>query len=136
MAPRPPSTILAELRGLRDTNQLASTCAELGIELLVAFGSTLVEEAAPRDLDLAVLFSSDRDPIRATGEIIGWLRTDDVDVLDLRRAEVVARYEALAKGELLYERTYGTFDELQVTAVLRYADTRWLRDLQLEAMRR
>jgi predicted nucleotidyltransferase len=136
MTTRSPAMILDELRTLRADGALASVCEEHGIGLLVVFGSVLTAGASPGDIDLAVMLDEGRDPIRVTGAIIGWLRTNDVDVLDLRHADVVARYEALAKGELLYERDHGTFDELQIASVLRCADTQWLRDLQLAALAR
>jgi hypothetical protein len=76
---------------------------------LVAFGSGVDEDVAePRDLDLAVLVESDRDFVSVVASMIGWLGSEAIDVLDLSRADVVARYEAQAGGELIYERGPGT----------------------------
>jgi predicted nucleotidyltransferase len=132
-----PRSVLEDLRRQRDAGALEAHCRRLGITLLVAFGSALDEGVAePRDLDLAVLLEPGRGFVAVVGEMLGWLGSDAIDVVDLARADVVVRYEALAAGELLHEREYGTFDELQIGAVLRMADTRWLRDLRLRALAR
>jgi predicted nucleotidyltransferase len=135
-ARRHPRALLDELRTLRNTEALHGVCEELGIRLLVAFGSALrTDGSEPRDLDLAAELDDGRDFPEVVAQVIRWLRSDAVDLLDLRHAGVVARYEALVKGELLYEREPGTFDGQRIAAALRFADTRWIRDLQLEALR-
>jgi hypothetical protein len=136
MSDRTPADVLEELRHLRATGALASLCEDRGIRMLVAFGSILQHPSAARDLDLAVVLDDPVDFIATVGEMIGWLRSDAIDVLDLRRADAVARYEALARGELLHEAEPGAFHELQISAVAHFADTQWLRDLQLEALSR
>lgn len=137
MADRAPRDVLDDLRCLRDTGQVAAVCEDLGIVLLVAFGNALDEGVAePRDLDLAVQLEPDRDLPGVVASLLDRLGSSAIDVLDLARADVVARYESLAGGELLHERDPGTFDDLEIAAVLRMADTRWLRELRLEALGR
>lgn len=137
MGAHAPRAVLDELRRLHDAGELAATCRELGITLLVVFGSATDDDVdEPRDLDLAILLEPGRDLVSVVASMMGWLRSDAIDVLDLSRADVVARYEALAGGEPLYEGEPGSFDELEIAAVLRMADTRWLRDLRLRALAR
>lgn len=132
-----PRAALDDLRRRREAGTLGDACRNLGIVLLVAFGSAVDERVTePGDLDLAVLLEDDRDLAEVVSRMMAWLRSDDVDVLDLAGADVVARYEALAGTDLLYERDRGTFDELEIGAVLRMADTRWLRELRLAALAR
>ncbi|MEX2620222.1 MAG: nucleotidyltransferase domain-containing protein [Egibacteraceae bacterium] len=132
-----PRTVLDELRRRREAATLEEACRDLGIVLLVAFGSAVDERVTePGDLDLAVLLEADRDLVEVVSRMMAWLASDDIDVLDLARADVVVRYEALAGTELLYQRDSDTFDELEIAAVLRMADTRWLRELRLEVLAR
>jgi predicted nucleotidyltransferase len=137
MGAHAPRAVLDELRRLHEAGGLAATCRELGIRLLVVFGSATDDEVEePQDLDLAVLLEPGRDIVSVVAAMMSWLGSDAIDVLDLSRADVVARYEALAGGDLLYEQEPGTFDELEIAAVLRMADTKWLRDLRLRALAR
>lgn len=137
MSNHTPRVVLEELRRRRESGDLEAPCREQGITLLVAFGSAVdPEHTHPRDLDLAVLLDPGRDFVAVVADMMRWLRSDDIDVMDLARADVVARYESLAGGELLYERDSATFDELEIAAVLRMADTKWLRDLRLRALAR
>ena len=56
--------------------------------------------------------------------------------MDLNRANVVARLEALREGETLFERRAGEHNERLVQALALFWDTQWLRDLELEALTR
>ncbi len=122
------------------TGDLRRFCEQHGIRLVVAFGSAVHPDLAPaaRDLDLAVSWepNSDRDVMRLLSDLMTVLGLDAVDVMDLDRAGVVARDQALGRGELLYESEAGRFDEEQVHAMARRADTRWLRDLELRILAR
>lgn len=133
-----PRAALNQLRREARHGGLARLCEEAGIDLLVAFGSVTDPDwpVAPRDLDLAVILSGDSDLLRATNALMAHLGLEQVDVMDLDRAGSVARAQALRRGELLYEATPGTFAERQILALAQHADTRWLRDLQLDALAR
>ncbi len=133
-----PEAALSQLRQDARDGKLARVCREAGIELLVAFGSAIDPEwpVPPRDLDLAVLLAGDSDLLRAFNALATHLGTERIDVMDLGRAGDVARAQALGRGELLYERTSGTFAEQQILAIVQRADTKWLRDRQLAALTR
>ena len=131
-----PPAALNQLRRDARSGRLALLCQETGIELLVAFGSATDPDwpLPPRDLDLAVILTSSSGLLQALEALTTYLGLERVDLLDLGRAGDVARAQALGRGELLYELTPGTFAEQQILALVKQADTRWLRDLQLEAL--
>lgn len=133
-----PRAALNQLRREARDGVLARVCGEAGIELLVVFGSATVPSwpVAPRDLDLAVVMTSDSDLLRVIDALVKHLAFDGIDVMDLNRAGSVARAQALVRGELLHEQTPGTFAEQQILALVQQADTQWMRDLQLEALAR
>lgn len=94
-----PLDALQTLRDLASMRALAAFCAEQGITLLVVFGSVLEEYVvAPHDLDVAVLLDPDVDLVAVETALIRLLRLDGIDVMDARRAGVVARDQALSTG--------------------------------------
>lgn len=133
-----PQAALYRLRSEARDGVLAGVCGEAGIELLVAFGSATDPgwPVAPRDLDLAVVMTTDTDLLRVIDALVTHLAFDRIDVMDLDRAGSVARAQALGRGELLHEQTPGTFAEHQILALVQHADTQWMRDMQLEALAR
>lgn len=133
-----PVAALNQLRHEARRGELAQLCNGAGIELLVAFGSATDVDwpVAPRDLDLAVAMTADSDLLRVIDAFVVHLGFERIDVMDLRRAGGVALAQALGRGELLFEATPGMFAEKQILALVRQADTKWMRDLQLEALAR
>lgn len=133
-----PQAALNRLRSEARDGVLARVCGEAGIELLVAFGSATDPgwPVAPSDLDLAVVMATDSDLLRVIDALVAHLAFDRIDVMDLDRAGIVARAQALGRGELLHEQTPGMFAEHQIVALVQQADTQWMRDMQLEALAR
>ncbi len=127
---------LAKLRSAADTGELTELCYRHAIELMTVFGSVLDETRDPRDLDVAVnlAFHATPDMFAVTDDLISLTKVDSVDVLHLNRAGVVARDQALACGEPLYEAEPGLYASQQIAAALRRMDTDWLRQLDLELM--
>jgi Polymerase beta, Nucleotidyltransferase len=127
-----------QLRREARDGTLAGFCRDIGVDLLVAFGSAVnpAWPVPPRDLDLAVLMSGEVDVLTVINELVDHLRTAQIDLMDLSRADEVARAEALGRGELLYEATPGTFAEHQMFALAQAADTAWLRKIELEMLAR
>jgi predicted nucleotidyltransferase len=133
-----PRSALEQLRREAGDGTLSGVCRDNGVTLLVAFGSTVNPDwpAAPRDLDLAVVLKDRRSLLEVLDAFVTHLGLEQIDVMDLGRANEVARFNALARGELLFEATRGAFAEAQIAAVVRYADTQWLRDVELAALAR
>lgn len=117
--------------------ELDPVCERFGVEVLGAFGSaTSSDSPAPRDLDLAVRVASERcgnlvDLAAALHRVCG---PAEIDLLDLRTAEPVARTAGLVGGVPLYEHRAGAFAEAQIAAVLEEMDTAWLRRLELDLL--
>lgn len=131
-----PQDALRQLRAEARDGTLSRLCPSWDVELLVAFGSTVIPgwPAPPRDLDLAVMMRGDQDLLRLLDALVTHLGYDRLDLMDLSRANDVARSQALGQGELLYEAVRGTFTELEILAAVQVADTRWMRKLQLESL--
>lgn len=118
------------------SGQLDEFCAEHGIHLLVAFGSAVRDDAPhpPADLDVAVRLRPDTDVIHVTSAMIEHLSCNAIDVLDLDRAGIVARANALAGALPLYEDERGAYSRAAMAALGMAADTAWIRDLQLDRL--
>lgn len=117
---------------------LSALCAELGIDLLVLFGSTLDDPVTAGDVDLAYSFETGRPGddlavVAALGDRYGF---DNLDCMPLERADSVALLAALYRGEVLVERTPAKFAEYQVKAYGLYRDNQHLRDVDLEVLAR
>jgi hypothetical protein len=80
--------------------------------------------------------SGTRNLLQVLDAVVVHLGFEQVDLLDLARARVVGRAQALGRGELLYEAMPGTFAEQQILAFVQHADTRWMRDLELQDLAR
>lgn len=105
-----------------------------GLRLLVLFGSVAEGGPAPQDLDVAFEDEGNVDVVglhEALYELTGFER---IDLMDLGRAGIVARARALGRGVPLFEAPAGLFARQQMAAVTLLADTRWLRDVELEML--
>jgi hypothetical protein len=128
-----PREALRRLDVAATSGALATALEPFALRLLAVFGSALEEDRRPADLDLAVGSSVPLDLLAlrtALYELTGFER---MDLVDVDRANPVLRAEALC-GRALLERPRGTFATEQMAAIVRRLDTRWLRELDLEAM--
>lgn len=128
-------SVAARLRADAASGVLASVCEPLGVDLLVLFGSARQTPGSAHDVDVA--YSGVRygeadhlAVVNALEERYG----DQFDVLALDRAGIVARFEALARGDVLVELTPGKFARRQMAAMGEFYDTQHLRDLALRVM--
>jgi predicted nucleotidyltransferase len=136
-----PTDALARLRALAGSGELDRFCEAHAIDLLVVFGSALDEDPIrpPQDLDLAVLASAQDRAWAWAGlvaELAELLASDAIDVMDLGRANPLARAEALTICLPVYESRPGLFAEQQMAAITERIETRWLRSLDLDALAR
>lgn len=134
-----PLDALEQLSRMGETGALDSFCERHGLEVMVAFGSAANPQRLrpPEDLDLAVRFvgDGDGDLIALVNDLIDLLDLDAIDVLDLRRAGIVARAAAFKPPNCpLYEREPGLYADAQMAALTMELDTNWLRRLDLELM--
>lgn len=135
MSATTPRAALARLRDSAGSGELARFCLERGVRLLVAFGSATDPQRTGQahDLDLAVSWSPGArgDLFGLIADLVGWLQLDEIDVVDLDRAGIVVREQALAHGTPLVEAEPGLFARLQMAAITQRMDTEWLRRLDL-----
>lgn len=128
---------LDRLRGIQETGELGGLCERQGLDLLVVYGSALLQEPLrpADDLDIAYRHRPDADP-----DVLGLVNElmdgfDRIDPMDLRNAGVVARARALGPHSLpLYEAAAGDFATAQMAALTTEMETRHLRRLDLELM--
>lgn len=129
-----PAVALEQLRAAAQRGVLAQVCRDHGLRLLVAFGSALTRPDQARDLDLAFLPQAAVDTVRLLDDLYRLTGSEAIDLMDLSRAGIVARAQALGHGTPLFEAEPQLFAEEQLVAIARRADTRWLRDLELDAL--
>lgn len=106
------------------------------LELVVLFGSTAKgRRRAGSDVDVAVRCAGPADLDVLHGVLAPALRTDRLDLVDLRRAGPTLAMEVARSGRLLFESRPGAFREFQSLASRRYCDTAKLRRAQHRAIR-
>ncbi len=89
------------------------------------FGSQADGTATSRsDIDLGVLFDREltfKEELAFEVVVSEMLGIDDVDVLDVRRANLLFRFRVIA-GELLYERDYERVSDFIERTLIEYRD--------------
>lgn len=131
-----PAEALDALRAAERSGELGRLADELGLALVVVFGSA--ERGAPdaRDLDVAVAGRPGirPDPLAVVNALMDLTGFDGVDLMDLDRAGPVARQQALVPGEPLYEHVPGSFVTEQMRASGERLSTEWMRRNALERL--
>ena len=105
-----------------------------GVELMTAFGSTIVEAATANDLDLAVAIREEADLYSLIADLVEMLRFDRNDVVDLETANVVLAAEALGVCVPIFESEPGLYARRQMAALTERMETAYLRRLDLELL--
>ena len=106
------------------------------LELILLFGSVASRISHKKsDIDLAFLFDKPLDILALTNKVTKLLHTDNVDVVDLKRANPLLKFSIAKNGKLLYERSPGLFNEFYSFAFRRYIDTKKLRSAQGETIK-
>ncbi len=124
-----------DLSRLRE--QLSPLYENPEIDLVILFGSRAAGEMhAESDIDLALQGRGPLDLVAMTNQVTQLLRTDRVDVVDLRRASPVMMMEVVRGGVLLYEQSPGLYVTFCSLAHRRYVDTAKLRNAQRDAIQR
>lgn len=109
---------LAELR-----ERLSMDPAAAALRLAVLHGSRARGDATERsDWDIGVLADDPPDLAALSATLTEILSTDDVDVVDLRRASALLRYRVARDGIALLERPSGEFERFQLEAVQFWCD--------------
>lgn len=105
-----------------------------GLDLVVLFGSRSTGTTHQRsDVDIAYVA---REPLSLSQEsmlIIDFMRlfrTDAVDLVSLRNASPLLRYQVARFGKAIYERTPGLFISFYINALRRHEEARPLFQLR------
>ncbi len=108
-----------------------------GVIVAVLFGSSAeLSTETPGDLDIGVLPSAAPvDMLGLLDELAAVCGSDRIDLVDLGRASIVLRSEALV-GIPLFEDRQGRFVNEQLRALGERMSTEWMRRLDLELMAR
>lgn len=105
------------------------------LRLVLLFGSAVSGKTHKKsDIDIGFLFDKPVDILVLTNRVIRLLHTDNVDVVDLRRASPLLKFSAVKSGMPLYEREPGMFHEFYSLAFRMYVDAKKLRDAQAKAI--
>jgi predicted nucleotidyltransferase len=114
----------------RKLTQLIPLFKREDVLLAYLFGS-LVGDKPGHDVDLAILTRS--GPVfRIRAAITDCLGTERVDLVDLRHASPVLRFEILRTGRLLYTADPLVAEHFELATLRLYRDTAWLRRQQRE----
>ena len=105
------------------------------LRLVVLFGSVARGRATPRsDVDLGVLADGACDLDALYVSLAPVLKSDRLDLVDLRRAGPILAFAVARDGAPLFEGEPGTWRQFQSLAQRRYADTAKLRRAQERAL--
>lgn len=131
-----PREAFRQLVAAAEDGRLSTLCDRNSVEILTTFGSAIRDTGEPGDLDIAVKFRTDApsDVLTFIEELAELTGIDDLDVMDLDRADPVARSVALTECEPLFEATEGGYVRAQIRAVQERLDTAWLRTMELERL--
>ncbi len=126
-----------EIISIEEINdKLSPVFKNKGLKLALLFGSAVSGKAHKQsDIDLAFLFDSPFDILALTNKVIRFLHTDNIDVVDLKRASPLLKFSIVKNCKLLYERHQGIFNEFYSLAFRMYVDTKKLRDAQTTAIK-
>jgi predicted nucleotidyltransferase len=102
------------------------------LRLAVLFGSAARGDRTPRDVDIALLGDEALDLIALTNALTRRLRSQDVDLVDLRRADPLLQALIARDGVVLHEREPHEFDRFVSLAMRRFADTDKFRAAERE----
>jgi predicted nucleotidyltransferase len=131
---------LNSLLAAAENGGLEAFCERFGLDLVSVFGSSLDPDVGePGDLDVAIRFEdpSSADVVGAVGALAELVGSDQVDVMVLNGAGVVARSRALrpqAKG--LFEKRPGLYALAQMAALAEEMETAPMRRRDLELLAR
>lgn len=103
---------------------------QIDARLVVLYGSAARAEPEQRDIDLGILPRGELDLVDVTNRLTRRLGTQDIDLVDLRRADPLLLMFVAREGLPLYEAEPGEFARLVSLAARRYADTRKFRETE------
>ena len=117
---------------------LAHLLEKKGVLLAYLFGSLATNgekvTRMPGDVDLAVL-TREEPAWRLQEALVEWLGTDRLDLVDLRRASPVLRFEILRSGRPIYISDESIRERYEMETLHLYRDTEPMRRRQRDALK-
>ncbi len=104
------------------------------VVLVYLFGS-LAEGKMGNDVDLALL-TENTLPYSLRDELITFLGTERLDIVDLKRASPAFCFEIIRSGQIVYAADEEMQLQFELSVVRKYHDTAYLRQKQEEGLRR
>lgn len=86
------------------------------------------------DIDLAILLENDIYKIREKIEEV--LGTQRLDIVDLKKASPLMKFNVLKNGILLYKKSVDIENNFELSVLREYRDTSYLREKQREILKR
>ena len=116
------------LKPLWDTN---------AFEFVTLFGSLARGSKSPgADLDLAVFPKNGMDEVQISAEIVRLTHNNNVDLVNLKRADPVLAMQVATTGVVLFEDRPSRYTEFRSLAFRRFIDTEKLRRAARRALDR
>ncbi|MFV1977120.1 MAG: nucleotidyltransferase domain-containing protein [Candidatus Scalindua sp.] len=101
------------------------------LKLVLLFGSSVSGKVHKQsDIDLAFLYDKPADILSLTNNVVRLLRTDSIDVVDLKHASPLLKFAVARTCKIIHERQQGDFNEFYSLSFRMYIDTQKLRDAQ------
>jgi predicted nucleotidyltransferase len=112
---------------------------KFGIQILVYFGSYQTEYYHQEsDIDLAFLAKTplkSEHKLQLLEELILFHRKSEIDLVDLRTAEPLLRYEIAKNGRILYEREPGLFERYRLFYIKQSYELQPVFEVELQNIR-
>ena len=113
---------------------LPDLLAQEGAILAYLFGSQ-ARHGRGQDVDLALLMPEEKRPYTLQQSINEFLDTERIDIIDLRRATPVMRFEIMSTGRCIYAHDEDIQIDMELSWLREYKDTAWLRKKHEQALR-
>jgi len=118
--------------GIKERLHLLTPLFEEGVLLVYLFGSLLKSEIS-RDVDLAVLpAKEDLGSLRE--KVYEALDTLRIDLVNLKTASPLLRFEVIKTGVLIYKKDEGIENDFELNTIKEYRDTIHLRKMQAKML--
>lgn len=115
---------------------IESIAAEYKIDMFVYFGSYGTRFFhSESDIDIAFLSSEDMDykkKMLMLEDLIKYHRKSEIDLVDLKTADPLLRYEVACNGKVFYERQEELFNKYSLFYIKNYYELRPVIKQQLE----
>jgi predicted nucleotidyltransferase len=112
--------------------------SEYDISFFVYFGSYQTDYYnEDSDIDIAFLAQKDmtaQEQLKLLEELIKYHRKSEIDLIDLRKACPILRYEVALNGRAIYEKEKGQFDKYSLFYIKQFYELKPIIEDELKAI--